>query len=239
MTNKKTPWNKGLTKENNDIIKKMSEEQKGENNPIHKILNDPVKKEKWIDSIRKSGAYEKNSNRIRGKTLEEIHGKEKADEIKQNNSEWCKTGKPHKGHKHSEETKNILRRKTAEYNAEHRNKISSQEISFFEILKKEFSNERIESQFLFDFYTIDIAFPEQKIAIEVDGDFWHSNEAKGFFLKFPCQKRNKTNDEKKNLFLIENNWLLLRVWVSDLEKNLNQVIQKVEKHLCEKKKLLK
>jgi len=233
------PWNKGLTKENNEILKYISETRMGKNNPIFKVLNDPNRKEKWLKNVKESGAWEKAGSIKRGKTLEEIMGKEKATELKNKNSLWCKTGKPHLGHNHTQETKDLLRKITAEKCSLNKNKVSKPEMELFELLKQKYINEEVINQFLMGFYTIDIAFPKWKFAIEVDGDFYHSNKDEGFEMKFAIQKRNFMNDERKNTFLLNKNWSCLRIWVSQIEKDLDSVLDLIERRLCEKKILLK
>jgi len=49
-------WNKGLTKNTSESMKRIADGRIGKNNPIHKVLNDPEKKKKWLDNVEKSGA---------------------------------------------------------------------------------------------------------------------------------------------------------------------------------------
>lgn len=77
------PWNKGLTKETNSSLKKISENRMGDKNPIHKVLNDPVLKEKWLTSLNSDEVKMKSfAVKNKGKTLEEIHRCRKGTENK-------------------------------------------------------------------------------------------------------------------------------------------------------------
>lgn len=67
------------------------------------------------------------------------------------------------------------------------------------------------------FYSIDFAFPVAKVAIEADGDFFHTNP-----LLYPSgpmcaiQRRSARNDAAKNSYLRRRNWTVLRYWESDI-----------------------
>ena len=56
-----------------------------------------------------------------------------------------------------------------------------------------------------------------KILVEVDGDYWHSNPDKYTKLN-NTQQINKINDKIKNLIAIKNGFILLRIWESELKK---------------------
>lgn len=60
---------------------------------------------------------------------------------------------------------------------------------------------------------MDLAFPEKKIAIYVDGCYWHSCP-----VHFP-NSHMKNNDEKVNKFLLENNWKVLRFWECKIKED--------------------
>jgi DNA mismatch endonuclease, patch repair protein len=83
---------------------------------------------------------------------------------------------------------------------------------------------------------IDIAFPDKKIAVFVDGCFWHgcplhshkigTNEA------YWRQKleRNKERDKSKTAKLQNEGWVVLRFWEHDMAK-LDSVVQSIQKAL--------
>jgi very-short-patch-repair endonuclease len=80
---------------------------------------------------------------------------------------------------------------------------------------------------------LDIAVPSLKICIEVDGDFWHVNEEKGYIVEYECQKRNKRIEKSKTTFLANKGWKVLRIWVSDLESDFDLAIQRVKNFIKE------
>jgi DNA mismatch endonuclease (patch repair protein) len=69
---------------------------------------------------------------------------------------------------------------------------------------------------------IDIAFPSKKLAIFVDGCFWHGcpihshvpKSNKSYWL--PKLKKNIERDSAKNKRLIENGWKVLHFWEHEL-----------------------
>ena len=80
----------------------------------------------------------------------------------------------------------------------------------------------------------DIAIKKYKIAIFIDGDFWHGNnwrlrgllslddELKTYsdFWKLKIQKNIK-RDEEVNMYLRSQGWSVLRFWQSEIESNLD------------------
>jgi very-short-patch-repair endonuclease len=229
------PWNKNLTKNSDERLKRISESRKGINNPIHQICDDPIKKNQWIDSIKKSlGDYHNSNKSIKGKSLQEFYGEDKAEQIKSNLSDGAKKRKKH-GHtglKHSEETKKLIAEKITKLHSETKNKVSNVQMQLFNFLVDYFKDQEIILEFNLKYYSVDIAFPNSKLAIEVDGDFYHVNEELGYEAKSKIQKRNLKNDIKKNNFYLENGWTCLRFWESDINNNMLIIAQKIEKTLC-------
>lgn len=86
----------------------------------------------------------------------------------------------------------------------------------------------------------DIVLTRQKIAIFVDGDFWH---ARGHQLQpgeqvksnkeywGPKLKRNVERDKEVNDMLTDLGWIVLRFWESDIKKNLEGCIQEIIRYL--------
>ena len=82
----------------------------------------------------------------------------------------------------------------------------------------------------------DIVLTRQKIAIFVDGDFWH---ARGYQDRPGSQidanqsywqkklARNVERDREVNDQLTEQGWLVLRFWESDIEKDLDNVLAEI------------
>lgn len=86
-------------------------------------------------------------------------------------------------------------------------------------------------------YHIDIAFPGKRVAVFVDGDFWHGYnwKRKG---KVPPKKywqakiqRNIDRDRRYNRELRKQGWRVVRVWEHQLKKGLNTAITKIESAL--------
>ena len=84
--------------------------------------------------------------------------------------------------------------------------------------------------------TPDIALTRQKIAIFIDGDFWHArgHEAKpgeqiASRKKFWRKKlaRNVERDKEVNDALTQEGWLVLRFWESEIQKNLEKCVESV------------
>jgi DNA mismatch endonuclease (patch repair protein) len=73
--------------------------------------------------------------------------------------------------------------------------------------------------------TPDIALPRKKLAVFIDGDFWHGrnyqHRLKGrpeddpWVLKI---KRNIERDKEQERKLSENSWEILRIWESDINR---------------------
>lgn len=82
----------------------------------------------------------------------------------------------------------------------------------------------------------DIVLTRQKIAIFVDGDFWH---ARGYRDRPGSQigtnqsywqkklARNVERDREVNDQLTEQGWLVLRFWESDIKKDLDSVLAEI------------
>lgn len=86
----------------------------------------------------------------------------------------------------------------------------------------------------------DIALTRQKIAIFVDGDFWHARGHQGnpgeqvaANKEFWCKKlaRNVERDKEVTDELTELGWLVLRFWESDIKKDLAECVKAIEKYL--------
>jgi DNA mismatch endonuclease (patch repair protein) len=65
----------------------------------------------------------------------------------------------------------------------------------------------------------DIAFPDQKIAIFLDGDYWHSLE------------KAKKHDPEVNAFLKEQGWNVLRYTEKLIKSNSQAIVDEIENEL--------
>lgn len=221
--NHKQAWNKGLTKDTSEAMMKISIGRRGDNNPIHNVINDPDKYENWRSSLSQS-----LKGLQTGITLDEKMGSSEAAILtreKMSNSAKGRLVHGHTGHKHSDETKATIREKTSLAIATSRNKMSKVQLRLYDALRSRFGD-AVRLEHHFHFYTIDIAY--KNFAIEVDGDFWHVNELKGYVAKYPTQFRNLANDKNKDIYLTNNGWQVLRFWESDINDDVTEVVRKIE-----------
>lgn len=88
--------------------------------------------------------------------------------------------------------------------------------------------------------TPDIAITKSKIAIFVDGDFWHARghehapgEQIGTNKAFWARKlsRNIERDREVNDALMEEGWLVLRVWESEIYKDINRCVGDIMEYI--------
>jgi DNA mismatch endonuclease (patch repair protein) len=85
----------------------------------------------------------------------------------------------------------------------------------------------------------DIALIDRKIAIFVDGEFWHGYRWKQKKKKIkdnrdywiPKIERNIARDKKNNRKLRESGWQVIRFWQQQLIKDIPKCIQKIKKNL--------
>jgi len=77
---------------------------------------------------------------------------------------------------------------------------------------------------------VDIAFPEVKLAIECDGDYWHGNPAKFKTLRQVQINRIKM-DEEQDTRIKEAGWKIIRIWESDIQKDVSACVDKIEREL--------
>ncbi|MBR4696093.1 MAG: very short patch repair endonuclease [Selenomonadaceae bacterium] len=84
--------------------------------------------------------------------------------------------------------------------------------------------------------TPDIALTRQKIAVFVDGDFWHARgheenpgeqiaTRQGYWQK--KLSRNVERDREVNDALTEQGWLVLRFWESDIVRDLEGCVKEI------------
>ena len=90
----------------------------------------------------------------------------------------------------------------------------------------------------------DIALTRYKIAIFVDGDFWHARDHQDSpgeqvaSNKEYWQNKLKNNverDKAVNDVLTEDGWLVLRFWSSDVMKHLDECINQILQYIPDKK----
>jgi len=125
---------------------------------------------------------------------------------------------PFYGKHHKPEIIELIRKRRLEQKF---SPISKQEILLYNELKKYIPEEKLKTQYGVFLgkglaTLIDIAIPDEKIAVYVDGEYWHS---------FPDRtKRDKIITKK----LEEKGWKVLRFWAErDVEKNIKWCVDQV------------
>lgn len=141
----------------------------------------------------------------------------------------------HLGHKHSEETKSIIRKKTLKQIKE--GKFPQTNTLPHRTLVEEMKKEKLWKGFVNEFtienkFSIDIANPNLKIAIEVHGDYWHANP-KFYDKRNFIQGRNVGRDKAKANLLEKRGWTLLVFWQDDIINNLSGCIRDIKNTLSD------
>jgi very-short-patch-repair endonuclease len=77
----------------------------------------------------------------------------------------------------------------------------------------------------YDFY-----LPEQRVLIEVDGDYYHGY-GKLFEEMIPMQKKNHRVDEIKNKWAALHSIPLIRIWEHDINKNPSKVMKILKEYI--------
>lgn len=113
-------------------------------------------------------------------------------------------------------------------------KISKVQLVFFEQVLNIFRDEHSELQYLEKYYTIDIAFPKRKVAVEVDGDYWHNREGLPIDQLGKAQIRNIANDKAKETFLKRRGWEIVRFWEGDIQEDLTRCLESLKNILKSK-----
>lgn len=84
-------------------------------------------------------------------------------------------------------------------------------------------------------FSIDFAFPKQKLLIEVQGDYWHSNLGNKDFMRLnKIQAKNFNRDVAKRLYIAKydnSSWRLIELWESDIKKKASSCVDEIENAL--------
>ncbi len=81
--------------------------------------------------------------------------------------------------------------------------------------------------------SVDILFPGPKVAVFVDGCFWHSCPEHGTTPKsnqeywLPKLEENRQRDERQNAALRRAGWKVIRVWEHDCKRLSEQTVGKI------------
>jgi very-short-patch-repair endonuclease len=216
-----------LTKKNSKKIlefsEKLSKQRMGSNNPAYgknpwnknkTKLNDPI-----VALV---------SRKLTGRSM----GEESRQKMREARAK--STLKARHTTKHSSETILKLREHTARlHSTKAYVKTSSIHIKMREFLQKLHLTESFEEEFQIKYFAVDFAFPLSQIAIECDGDYFHSNPK--FYPNGPettTQKRNTGRDKSKNKYLKKCGWQIIRIWENEINSKVYE-----EKLICKLKKL--
>jgi len=172
----------------------------------------------------------------KGKTIDELFGKDRAEQMRRNISENKerseKISKSLAGKPKSAEHRERMNKQLAINRRERltSGKMSKPERIMGEILQScgtDYIYQHEVSGFFYDFYVKD-----KNILIEVDGDFWHCKPNTKY--ESPImeeQRKNLVNDKKKTAIAYSNGYTLLRFWESDIQKNPLHVVKKLMENL--------
>ena len=78
----------------------------------------------------------------------------------------------------------------------------------------------------------DIVFPKAKVAVFIDGDFWHGyrfptwEDKLSDFWKQKIQ-RNRERDQKNFRKLRNKGWRVIRIWQHEIDKNREDCIRRI------------
>lgn len=79
----------------------------------------------------------------------------------------------------------------------------------------------------------DIVFPRARVAVFVDGDFWHGYRLPSWedkvsdFWKTKITK-NRERDTKNHRILRQMGWTVIRLWQHEVKKNLEECVERIE-----------
>lgn len=77
-------------------------------------------------------------------------------------------------------------------------------------------------------YVLDFVDVENKVAINVNGDYWHANPVLYNHNKLgKLQKHNVRTDKNKRVFLEKHGWTVLDIWESKIRWNVDLVLDKL------------
>lgn len=110
------------------------------------------------------------------------------------------------------------------------------EVKIFRALKKE--KIVFKKHYKKIFGSPDIAFPDKKIAIFLDGDFWHGYQFAKLKKRLPKKfwltkiENNIRRDRRNRAKLRRLGWKVLRIWEHEIKKNPERIIGKIKKTLA-------
>lgn len=85
--------------------------------------------------------------------------------------------------------------------------------------------------------TPDVVFPSQKIAVFVDGDFWHGyrfpmwRDTQSAFWQIKIEK-NRVRDKRNHAKLRRMGWGVVRLWQHQIQQDLDESVERVVEMLA-------
>jgi very-short-patch-repair endonuclease len=107
-------------------------------------------------------------------------------------------------------------------------------------MKKNLQENNIVFEFQYQIgrFVCDFAIPNLKIVIECDGDYWHSNPLIYNLDSLDNRQIKKLElDKRKDLYLLENGWEILRFYETDIKRDIKECISIIKKKIKEFKKV--
>tara|TARA_Y100000034_G_C6771249_1_gene344084 strand:- start:19 stop:774 length:756 start_codon:yes stop_codon:yes gene_type:complete len=92
------------------------------------------------------------------------------------------------------------------------------------LLGIEYISEYEIGNFIIDFY-----IPSKNLCIEADGDYWHGNKDTDKYIGNDMQKTSIDRDKRKEEFLNENGYTLMRFWETDVKNNRGYVYENIKR----------
>lgn len=225
-----TPWNKGLTKETDERIRKTSvtnrsyrhtkeaKEKISKNNA--RYWKGKHHSEDTKAKLRRINLGRKHTDETKAK-MSKAHKGEKnhrygispSIEVRSKISNTLKGNQNAKGHRISEEARQKIRE------ARLRQILPKKDTSIEVAIQNELNQRSIIYEKHLPVCGIcqpDIVFPERKIAVQCDGDYWHN-------LPNMIEKARRQDQ-----VLRENGWQVLRFWGSEIREDVSRCVDMVE-----------
>lgn len=203
---KKGRINKEFSPKFAKFCERISKERKGSGNPM-------FGKQAWNAGLdRTDPRIDKIAAAREGSTISE------ETRAKQSESGKKRLIHGHTGHKHSPETKENLRLNTAKLWASGKfNRTSSIHLKVKEYLNTLNLNQKYEEEYQVKYFSMDFAFPEAKVAIEVQGTYFHVDPR--VYPNGPInstQRRNFGRDKAKKIVCSREGWYIIELWETEI-----------------------
>ena len=225
-----TFWNDGLTKDTNDSLKRLSIKRQGNDHWVRKFGGIPHNKGKTKDFYAPSLS---TSKKILGiKRSEQTKLKLKESHIGNKNALGCKHSKESINKQRISFLKAIQDGRIPQTNTTQHRKLR-------EYMQKANIWNGFEDELPVGFHSIDIANANLKIAIFVDGDYYHASNfymiKRNKAILNSTQKKNLAQDKSANTYLVNRGWIILRFWEHTINSNVESCIIKIKEivSLCE------